>query len=553
MRSILLTASAITFAALHAQWTNNTAMNTLVRDGAGVTAATPMMCDGPDGSTYISWFDGGSGGYQLRMQRLDANGNALWAAGGIVISDHPQNSALFRYDMKTDHDGNAIVAFQDERTGHLDIVAYKIDPSGQELWGADGVQLTDPSSTEGLGPVIGILSSNDAQIAWNADDASDKWVAVQRIQANGTVLGSSSYQITGPDKYSRPKIIANNDGSYHVQYVKEVGSFPYTCTLHAQWFDALGQVIDTLNLSSKTISSFYFPEPVSDGYTGFYLAFNTSNPNNASLSDVFAQHVGPFGEFWSADGIEVVTGATVQKFTPGCTFISDDLGIMVPVQVTNSGQTQGGIWVQRIDTDGILQLPGEGAVVVPNSANLPSPDGIAASADGAIIVYSEGGFGDEHLKAVRLDAEGAPVWSPTSRTLCSVNSNKDDASCGTIMNGQLVSVWQDDRVGSGIYAQNIDLDGDLGVGIASHADLLGDAWATISRAGEGRYELLTTGTYSGPADLRIMDLQGRTLFSERVTLSTGSDRHELPSLPPTAYLMEVRAGSHVERIRYAAF
>ena len=120
------------FLSLHlsGQWTADTLQNTVVRDDALQPAVTPLMCDGPNGSTYISWFETQGGQYVLKMQLLDVDGYAQWPADGLLISSHPQNSALFRYDLAADNDGNAIVAFQDERTGQLDIVVYKIAPDG---------------------------------------------------------------------------------------------------------------------------------------------------------------------------------------------------------------------------------------------------------------------------------------------------------------------------------------------------------------------------------------------------------------------------------------
>jgi hypothetical protein len=303
-------------AALHAQWTDNTLLNTSVRSGSGVDAVTPLMSDGPDGSTYVSWFDGQPGGYQLQMQRLDVNGYPLWAGEGLLVSDHPQNSALFRYDLKTDNEGNAIVAFQDERSGHLDIVVYKVGPAGDLMWGADGVPLTDPASTQGLAPVIGVLSSNEVVIAWKASDDTDKWVAMYQVLADGSVPFQPPYQITGPAKYSRPKVIPTNNNGFFVQYVEEVGNFPFTCTMYAQAFDGDGNVYGTFTVSTKTISVFYFPEPVPDGESGFYVAFTTSNPDNQALSDVYVQHMDMTGTTWSETGVEAAVGTATHRFTP---------------------------------------------------------------------------------------------------------------------------------------------------------------------------------------------------------------------------------------------
>jgi hypothetical protein len=538
-------------AALHAQWTNNTLLNTSVRSGSGVDAVTPLMTNGPDGSTYVSWFDNQPGGYQLRMQRLDVNGNAMWAAEGVLVSDHPQNSALFRYDLKTDLEGNAIVAFQDERSGQLDIVVYKVDPAGSPLWTADGVPLTDPASTQGLAPVIGVLTSNEVVIAWNASDDTDKWVAMYHLLADGSVPFSDPYRITGQDKYSRPKVIATGGDGCYVQYVQEVGNFPFTCTMYAQRFDGDGNVVGTYMVSTKTISAFYFPEPVSDGVGGFYLAFTTSNPDNQALSDVYVQHMDPTGTTWSDTGTEAAVGATTQKFTPGCVLLPAALGVMVPMQVTNSGQSQGGISVQRLDANGVVQLAAAGVEVLPFSADLPSPDDAAATSDGAIVVYSAGGFGNEHLSAVRLDASGGAVWSPASTLLCSANSNKDDAACGTFVNGQLVAVWDDDRSGNGVFAQNILGDGTTGIATGV-AEPSGTAVDLHLQMNPSDHPTLVFGRgYAGLHTIMVLDMRGSTVLTERTSVTEAAlVPLRTESLAPGLYAILVDGPMGVRALRW---
>jgi hypothetical protein len=117
-----------------AQWSDDSLQNTIVSDNAGTEEVTPLVASLPDGSTYVSWFESFNSSYRLRMQLLDPNGFALWGTGGVVVSDYPQSSALYRYDLKADNEGNAIVAFQDIRLGNLNIVAYKMDQSGNFVW-----------------------------------------------------------------------------------------------------------------------------------------------------------------------------------------------------------------------------------------------------------------------------------------------------------------------------------------------------------------------------------------------------------------------------------
>jgi hypothetical protein len=329
--------------------------------------------------------------------------------------------------------------------------------------------------------------------------------------------------------------------------VEEAGNFPFTCTMYAQRFDGQGNVSGTFGVSIKNISVFFFPEPIPDGQDGFYLAFTTSNPDNASLSDVYMQRMRSDFSTWSATGTELMTGTSTQRFTGGLALLNDIMGLMAPVSVTSLDQSQGGWSVQRLDTAGVPQLGPSGVEMVSMSAFAATPDGVAGTVDGCIVVYSEGGFGQEHLKAARLGVAGNLVWGPGVIDLCTANSNKDDLGCGELGNdGQLVSVWQDDRLGSGIYAQNITLEGDLGTGIAA---LTGSAEHLLAIPVEsGTVEVVTPAPWPSGGLLRLLDATGRLVRTER--MSATRTRITLPA--PGAYIAELTGPERTLRTRFVA-
>lgn len=548
MRSTTALAFALAFFSSNAQWAGP-GVNTPARTGTGLDAATPLTSAGPDGSTYISWFDNQPGGYQLRMQRLDVNGYRMWSDAGLLVSDHPQNSALFRYDLKTDHSGNAVVAFQDERSGQLDIVAYMVSPTGDMLWGADGIALTDAGAAQGLGPVIG-FSGNNVVIAWNANDGgSAKWIPYQLISPEGVPQWAAPHQVIGTAKYSRPKVVSTFDG-FLLFYVEETGNFPFISNMYVQRFDSTGTALwaQPTHVSSKTISVFYFPQPVSDGHNGMYLAFTTSNPDNATLSDVYLQRVKGDGSTWSGTGTELLTGTATQRFGGPLAFMNEMMGLLVPVQVTNTAQSQGGWNVQLVDTLGVTHLGPDGVVVIAPSAQLATPDAIANTGTGGIVLYSEGGFGQEHLRATNVGYQGNQVWGgPVD--VCTVNSNKDDANMTPLFT-QTVAVWQDDRSGSGIYAQNIFADGTVGpVGIAVHpADV---DQLRIEEHADGAVLALTSASRDA-GRVEITDALGRACWSMSFRGGQSVERITLPAerLAAGTYLVRVVHADRAAAVRW---
>lgn len=463
MRLILIALLAsFSTIALKAQFSIDTLNNLAVHDIGGSEQATPLTATTSDGKTYISWFDISSGSYVLRMQLLDANGVAQWPAGGVVVSNYAQSTALFRYDLKADLTDHAIVAFQDERSGEMKPVVYRIAPDGSSVWGDAGFEISDSTAT-GLAPKIGITRSNNIIIAWNADAGGTRWLSYQKISPAGDLIWSK--RISDGNKYSRPCIAPRDTDGFIMMYVKETGNFPgVTCTMLAQAFDSngIGQWSNTTTVSTKTITFFFFPEITPDDAGGFYIGFNSGNPVNVTLNDVYVQHVDSLGNIWSATGVEAANSTTEFKSFTGLTYNEASGIVFVQLQVLDGSQSLSGISIQKLNAaDGALLFASNALVIKAQDPAYYLPYGIADAGDGIIGIYGLGGFGNQHLQAYKIDYFGASAWT-YDPTLCRFNSNKDDVAVGPFKNEQCVVVWADDRNDLGVYAQNVRIDGSFG-------------------------------------------------------------------------------------------
>jgi len=111
------------------QWSTSPAVNNPINTATG-EQAIPKVATCPNGDTYIGFFSSESGNYNVRLQRLDPQGNILWANNGILISSHPQMTWLTDWDMTADNANHAILAFQDIRNGgNNNVVVYRISPA----------------------------------------------------------------------------------------------------------------------------------------------------------------------------------------------------------------------------------------------------------------------------------------------------------------------------------------------------------------------------------------------------------------------------------------
>ena len=455
----------------NAQFANDSTNNVVIQDAIGSEQVTPLISARSDGGVYISWFDQSSGMYVLRMQRLDALGNKLWGPNGVVVSNANQNTALFRYDLKTDNDGNAIVAFQDQRTGNMQIVAQKMDSTGTPVWANNGVVLSDADAAQGLSPVIGVLSNNNVVVAWNAySSTNQKWVCyIELNPATGASINGGGPERIKPatgttPNYSRPSIASYANNEYYLMYVQETGNFPGVSKLFVKRMASnyVSLWAAPIQFTAKTISAFFFPHIISDGGTGFLCAFNTGNPANAALTSVFLQHVDSTGATWSTNGTALTTSTTINSYLGDYFYNATTNQTWVGLQVTNSGQSASGNSIQRVNNAGLNLCGTDGIVVDQQTTNMTIPVGIAQDDDNAILVYYTGGFNQVSIKATLIDSMGMKQWAFNEKAINVTPSNKDDIGISRVNNHQLIVTWTDTRNDNGIYAQNINDDGTLG-------------------------------------------------------------------------------------------
>lgn len=177
----------------------------------------------------------------MYMQRLNADGVKLWGSQGLLISNNPQSTSLVDYDLTCDAANNAIVAFTDMRSGDLDVFAYKISPSGEFLWGANGVTLSSETGYE-ANPTVAATSDGNVVVAWIYAVNPYK-IYLQKIGPTGAKLWGAtpiSYGST-TEGYNNPVVVPSDNGSVIVSHKVTTGNFPaQTVKLAAQKFNSVG-------------------------------------------------------------------------------------------------------------------------------------------------------------------------------------------------------------------------------------------------------------------------------------------------------------------------
>jgi PKD repeat protein len=151
---------------------------------------------------------------------------------------------------------------------------------------------------------------------------------------------------------------------------------------------------------------------------------------------------------------------------PASAFLPQTQEIVLYFSEQDLNQNMRGMYAQKFDLQGNRLWGDEGKELIGLSNN----DYGLFTADGkdnqAICIYQAAVFGNANSKiqAVMLDDQGNFVWPAHFIDLSSVQSQKMYNVMTNYYNGQWVEVWEDQRNDGGdIYAQNIQLDGTLGV------------------------------------------------------------------------------------------
>lgn len=453
---------------IFAQWTSDPTINTMIVDTSG-EQDLPKSVSCPDGSTYISWFDSRGGSYAVYMQRLNADGVKLWGSQGLLISNNPQSTSLVDYDLTCDAANNAIVAFTDMRSGDLDVFAYKISPSGEFLWGANGVTLSSGTGYE-ANPTVAATTDGNVVVVWIYAVNPYK-IYLQKIDPTGAKLWGATAISYGSatEGYNNPIVVPSDNGSVIVSHKVTTGNFPaQTVKLAAQKFNSVGAPqwgtggVWVQNLGKVMAFTAQFAAP--DGANGVVIAWHDDR-NSINLQSSWVQRVKSDGTLaFPANGAECATTGNIHKWNPRAGKLTDSEEVMVFWRFTNSDQNQDGLAVQKFNATGVRQFTDDGIILrqMTGTANIIGYD-LATLSNSSYIVYNVGNVSglDNTVQGLMISSSGSNVWGNTI-ALSSLVSNKGRLQIVSDISGAGLAFWTDERVGDGVYGQKINTNGTLG-------------------------------------------------------------------------------------------
>ncbi len=458
---------------LYSQWSPNASLNLQVCDVSG-SQELPKISPTSDGGCYIAWFDTRGGSYAVYLQRLNAQGIKQFAADGLLISGNPQSTSLVDWDMITDDSNNAVIVFTDTRNGSsINPFAYRISPSGNFLWGANGVTLSNDFDVFQPNPKIMKTTDNNFVITWVYSSTPNK-VALQKLNGAGVKQwGTDPVYLTGggTENFTYPSLTISDNGSVIAMWSGYSGSFlnPQNYKLYSQKFSSAGTPVwnvtqDTV-YSLGRVTGFFVPKIFPDGNNGALYVWQDDR-NAANLQSSYVQHFNSDGlNLFPLNGSEASTETGFNKFDAWAAYMTATNETYLFWKQTNSLQSSFAIYGQRFSSNG-TRLWTDNAKQFVTFSNNSYINQICFAMDTSVVVaYNESIFGsaNNYQFAFRTNRSGNFEWGGTPIDVADILSGKSKI-IGTInSNGMTMLAWADNRNdGNGVYAQNVNFDGTLG-------------------------------------------------------------------------------------------
>lgn len=110
-----------------------------------------QMTSTSEGAIYMVWTQSrGAKGYSLYAQLLDPQGNKMWSEDGVLVDDHTTATWCSYWNILVTPTDELVISWADARSEEnsnvesfnaQDPVLYKLDKTGNMLWGDEGVVL----------------------------------------------------------------------------------------------------------------------------------------------------------------------------------------------------------------------------------------------------------------------------------------------------------------------------------------------------------------------------------------------------------------------------
>ncbi len=441
---------------LFAQWTPNTALNTLA---ANVNTDDMQTVATNDGRTYIAFWAPVSGPvyYEMRLQLLDTSGTPQFGTNGMVVDNSiGMSTSTVTWDLAIDNTNNVYIGITGTG-GNGDARVHKVSPSGTKQWGANGI-------TVGQGYSVRILPLNSGEVLVAYLPASH--AVIQKYSSTGTAQWSTPITVTPTvtSHQSWPgEFIEMSNGKFMFVFHDKAGFSPSSLP-YAHCYSTAGSAVWTgpVALSSGTYTyAFQRYDFIQRGDTA-YFGYGGAQGMNLQA---FVQRINPDGTLpWGSNGVDFGTQNTLYERNLSLARDVDSKYLWAIAEMTTTSQANMGEAVQKIHAHSGARMLGTNGLTVYSisTADISHRGHLQVWNDHPVFLVSDGnsnGVFPKDLLLVELDTMGAFLNTPHEIDFATnSNGTKTRIDLLPIFNGKVTGAWVEDRTGNGRpYAQQVDI------------------------------------------------------------------------------------------------
>ena len=289
MKKFLLTSAMLAGGLFSsAQWADSSE-NTLV---ANATRDEMFISETSAGGVYLTYTIA-DGKY---LQLMDKDGYKTFGDDGILLSNGSASAYYVdRQMLFTDSEDNAIVVVAENRSGEemLSYTVYKVSPSGELLWGEEGITLNRGTSGEIMAYMnVTELGDGSLVFSWTVGDILAH-IELERLSADGEFLWESPLRIGNSNElvlYSW--LIPSTEDKFNVVYTKGIDYNFVVRRYNADGTQAWNEDVVIYDGGFDNQPVYTFSDFVSDGKGGVFAGWRYSlDPDTSSKFKSQVAHV----------------------------------------------------------------------------------------------------------------------------------------------------------------------------------------------------------------------------------------------------------------------
>ena len=337
-----------------------------------------------DGNTIITWEDERISSYDRRIfaQKIDAEGNLLWDAAGIQLSEFDDRQC-FQYCCADDSDGAYVVWMAYMPSNQIFI--QHIDSEGGLIFGNNGLIVTSivPDAEN-----IGVAPDGENGVIIVYEDFGSEHIYAMRVLPSGEIDWDNPVYVLSYRQYAAV-CIPSHEGGAIIAWEEE--RYNWDMDIFAQKVDNNGNMLWRTNGTPVILAdnNQRYPRMVEDEEGYVYFAWQDAR-EASNLDDIYCQRLSPEGVMqFQEEGILI---CQTDEDIDDIAMLADGSGGVFISWEDEREYSNRAIYATHLDSEGQIADPvwaANGNPVIDEAGGQYDPTMLPDGFGGAVIVWGD--------------------------------------------------------------------------------------------------------------------------------------------------------------------